>query len=434
MGRCRRHEPRRARRSSRSSPTAPAAPRTAATAPRSSARASSTALTGTSPATPPPGRRGYARPSSHPPRAAGARRHPRPHRPGLRGDDAVAVLTPTWSAFAQVGDGAIVTPDGTGEWAWLFWPQRGEYANSTSFLTDPTALDSLQVDAMPGGQAEVALFTDGLQHLLLDYEQQQVHSPFFEQMLVPVRASAPAGEDPALSAGSWTTWAPHRSPARADDDLTLLLGHPAEQPAACARRPPVPGRPGCRRACLTATAGHCGSAKSSARAARAPSSGYRTTRRPPSRSTPGAARPRPGPQDRRARPARRPRRRRAGRRVAVRARVRPRRHRPGSAPARRRAGQGHPPPVQPRQPADQFPNADWRFLVHVATNVARAFATVHASGWSSATSTPVGPRRRRRHRPPHRRRQLPGPIPAAGSCSATSPCPCSSHPSCTAPP
>jgi hypothetical protein len=134
-----------------------------------------------------------------------------------------AVLTPTWSAFAQVGDGAIVTPDGTGEWAWLFWPQRGEYAHSTSFLTDPTALDSLQVDAMSGCQAEVALFTDGLQHLLLDYEQQQVHSPFFERMLVPVRASAATGQDPALSAGLMEYLGSAPVTERADDDLTLLL-------------------------------------------------------------------------------------------------------------------------------------------------------------------------------------------------------------------
>lgn len=147
---------------------------------------------------------------------------------GLTGRDFAAtmlcaVLTPIWSAFAQVGDGAIVTPDGTGEWAWLFWPQRGEYANSTSFLTDPTALDSLEVDAVPGGQLEVALFTDGLQHLLLDYEQQQVHSPFFEKMLGPVRASPATGQDEPLSAGLLDYLGSGPVTGRADDDLTLLL-------------------------------------------------------------------------------------------------------------------------------------------------------------------------------------------------------------------
>lgn len=159
----------------------------------------------------------------------------------------VAVLTPTWSAYAQVGDGAIVTPDGTGEWAWLFWPQRGEYANSTSFLTDPTALDSLQVDAMPGEQLEVALFTDGLQHLLLDYEQQQVHSPFFERMLVPVRASAASGEDPELSAGLHDYLGSAPVTDRADDDLTLLLAtqvHAAGRgPAAKSPAGPIAAEP-----------------------------------------------------------------------------------------------------------------------------------------------------------------------------------------------
>lgn len=134
-----------------------------------------------------------------------------------------AVLAPTWSAYAQVGDGAIVTPDGTGEWSWLFWPQRGEYANSTTFLTDQAALESLQVDAMTGRQLEVALFTDGLQHLLLNYEHQQVHSPFFERMLVPVRASGVDGQDLVLSAGLVEYLGSAPVVERADDDLTLLL-------------------------------------------------------------------------------------------------------------------------------------------------------------------------------------------------------------------
>jgi hypothetical protein len=135
-----------------------------------------------------------------------------------------AVLAEQWSAFAQVGDGAIVTPEvGTDSWAWLFWPQRGEYANTTLFLTDPTAMQMLQVDTLPHAQYEVAIFTDGLRHLLLDYAQQTVNSPFFERMLRPIRLSTSDGEDRELS----TELAKYlRSPtvtSHADDDLTLVM-------------------------------------------------------------------------------------------------------------------------------------------------------------------------------------------------------------------
>jgi Protein phosphatase 2C len=135
-----------------------------------------------------------------------------------------AVLADQWSAFAQVGDGAIVTPEaGTDSWAWLFWPQRGEYANTTSFLTDPTAMQMLEVDTLPQAQYEVAMFTDGLQHLLLHYEQQTVYSPFFERMLRPIRLSTADGEDRELSAKLAKYLKSRTVTSRADDDLTLVM-------------------------------------------------------------------------------------------------------------------------------------------------------------------------------------------------------------------
>jgi Protein phosphatase 2C len=76
-----------------------------------------------------------------------------------------AVLAEQWSSFAQVGDGAIVTSEaGTGTWAWLFWPDRGEYANTTSLLTDPSAMQMLQLDTLPHALHEVALFSGSLSY------------------------------------------------------------------------------------------------------------------------------------------------------------------------------------------------------------------------------------------------------------------------------
>jgi len=135
-----------------------------------------------------------------------------------------AVLAEQWSVFAQVGDGAIVTSEtGTDSWAWLFWPQRGEYANTPSFLTDPTAMQMLEVETLPHAQYEVAMFTDGLQHLLLHYEQQTVHSPFFERMLRPIRMSTSEGKDRELSAELAKYLRSTTVTSRADDDLTLVM-------------------------------------------------------------------------------------------------------------------------------------------------------------------------------------------------------------------
>ena len=51
----------------------------------------------------------------------------------------------------------IIGGDGADEWNWMFWPQRGEYANTTYFLTDTDAIERLEVDEFPGKLSDVAL-------------------------------------------------------------------------------------------------------------------------------------------------------------------------------------------------------------------------------------------------------------------------------------
>lgn len=135
-----------------------------------------------------------------------------------------AVLGPHRSAFAQIGDGAIVTPEpGTSEWNWLFWPERGEYANTTYFLTDATAEDHVQVDVVEAPIDEVALFTDGIQNLVLHNESQSVHSPFFEKMISVLRDANGESGDPGLNTSLERYLTSPPLTERADDDLTLVL-------------------------------------------------------------------------------------------------------------------------------------------------------------------------------------------------------------------
>jgi hypothetical protein len=131
----------------------------------------------------------------------------------------VAVVGETAAAFAQVGDGAIVVRDGD-TYQTVFWPQSGEYANTTNFITDPAFADNLTFARRPAAVDELALFTDGLQMLALNFVSHTVHLPFFLPMFRKLRDAEP-GEGLARALRSFL-----RSPAvnqRSDDDKTLVL-------------------------------------------------------------------------------------------------------------------------------------------------------------------------------------------------------------------
>ena len=91
---------------------------------------------------------------------------------GLRLHPSSAPSSATDAAlYLQIGDGAImVALDRTGEDLpqAVFWPQHGEFANSTFFLTMENAAEIIQTErrtAPPAGDQDLALFTDGLERL-----------------------------------------------------------------------------------------------------------------------------------------------------------------------------------------------------------------------------------------------------------------------------
>jgi Protein phosphatase 2C len=130
----------------------------------------------------------------------------------------VAVATPHATLVGQIGDGAIVVDDGLMRAA--TWPQQGEYANVTSFLVQDDAMELL-VTAESGPAQRIALFSDGLQNLALDYETKTPYEPFFTPFFAYLAtASKPDAEveqelrayldSPAVN-------------ARTDDDKSLVL-------------------------------------------------------------------------------------------------------------------------------------------------------------------------------------------------------------------
>lgn len=122
--------------------------------------------------------------------------------------------------FAQIGDGAIVYSSEADDFRLFAVPQQGEYANTTNFVTDETAAEHLQFGRVENRIRELAIFTDGLQRVAIDFQSNQPHQPFFRSMLAPLRAKHSATNlEEKLSAFL-------NSPKineRTDDDKTLIL-------------------------------------------------------------------------------------------------------------------------------------------------------------------------------------------------------------------
>jgi hypothetical protein len=123
--------------------------------------------------------------------------------------------------FFQIGDGAIVTGSGD-DFQIIFWPEQGEYANTTFFVTDDQYLDHLHVQKIPAPPVEIALFTDGLQNLVLSFAQKKAHPGFFRPLFDAL------DRFPESSFASFSTQLQgflcrDEINARSDDDKTLIL-------------------------------------------------------------------------------------------------------------------------------------------------------------------------------------------------------------------
>ena len=140
----------------------------------------------------------------------------------------MAVIGCDAAVFGQLGDGVIVVSDGD-QYRHVFWPQSGAYANMTYFITAPEHLAQLQVEQRAESVEEIALLTDGLQMLALQYETRTVHAPFFRPMFAHLRNER-AGEAERFREPLVEFLGSPRVNERTDDDKTLLLA--TRRPAA----------------------------------------------------------------------------------------------------------------------------------------------------------------------------------------------------------
>jgi protein phosphatase 2C-like protein len=154
------------------------------------------------------------------------------------------------AAFAQIGDGAIVVgapptvqiePEPVSEYAWVFWPQQGEYVNQTLFASEKRAAGEMCFERREGRIEELAIFSDGLQGLVLDLRARRAHPRFFEPMFAAVRREAPGRSEPLCRA--LERFLVSRTVlSRTDDDKSLILAsRRAPEAAALPRAPAAAG-------------------------------------------------------------------------------------------------------------------------------------------------------------------------------------------------
>ena len=121
--------------------------------------------------------------------------------------------------FFQIGDGAIVAGTGA-EYGTVFWPEQGEYANTTYFITDEQFAGHLHVNHAEAPD-EIALFTDGLQNLVLSFSEKRAHAGFFRPLFTALRNTP--GDGTGFSLPLENFLGRDDISARSDDDKTLVL-------------------------------------------------------------------------------------------------------------------------------------------------------------------------------------------------------------------
>ena len=135
----------------------------------------------------------------------------------------VAILKGDSTAFWQIGDGAICFRlSGEDSFHYAFWPTKGEYANITEFVTDDNALDELQFDDAPLPIIDLALFSDGLERLALDFALGEVHARFLTPLFPYLRKGNP-GHLEDISSQMRDFLGSERVNNHTDDDKTLIL-------------------------------------------------------------------------------------------------------------------------------------------------------------------------------------------------------------------
>jgi hypothetical protein len=133
-----------------------------------------------------------------------------------------AIVSADDAAFVHVGDGAAAFRAAeSAEWIVPTWPAQGEFAATTFFVTDDP-VPSVQFAYIEQSIADVAIFSDGLERLALDFAKRAAHAPFFETFFRPLHNSG-TGRNRKISRDLRHFLDGPSICGKTDDDKTLIL-------------------------------------------------------------------------------------------------------------------------------------------------------------------------------------------------------------------
>ena len=134
---------------------------------------------------------------------------------------AAVFSTDSEALVIQVGD-SVVAGRADGNWSVPLWPESGEYAATTYFVTDSPA-PRLHLAREARGFDGFALFSDGIEAIALDHTEQQAHRPFLDPMIKVIDDAQGSGRLATLSGKLSSYLSSDRVNDRTDDDKTLIL-------------------------------------------------------------------------------------------------------------------------------------------------------------------------------------------------------------------
>ena len=132
-----------------------------------------------------------------------------------------AIAGPSGAMVLQIGDGAVVTAHSNGPFTTAIPPEKSEFLNQTYFVTSPDAEEHLHLRKIDAPVTELALFTDGLQHLVINLADDEPHQPFFQKVFSTLGEEA--GLDKRTSWWLERTLASESVVKRTDDDTSIVV-------------------------------------------------------------------------------------------------------------------------------------------------------------------------------------------------------------------
>jgi hypothetical protein len=133
------------------------------------------------------------------------------------------ISTGSQTVIAHVGDGCAVLREAySGRWIAPSWPQHGEYAATTYFVTDADVLQ-LKIKRVESEISAFAVFSDGIERLALDFAAKEPSHKFFDKIAAPISASSCKGRDGTLSRSLKAYLGSSAVNSRTDDDKSLVV-------------------------------------------------------------------------------------------------------------------------------------------------------------------------------------------------------------------